>query len=357
MPLRLRLIAVVSLVAVVSCGPGTSPLGPDPKCGNISTGKSELQVTDFGSNPGGLKMHTYVPDNMPARAPLVVALHGCTQSAAAYAGAGWNQLADKWKFYVVYPETTAFGSCFKWFDSGHTRRDSGEALSIMQMVEWMKEHHGIDSRRVFVTGLSAGGAMTSVMLAAYPEVFSAGAIMAGIPYRCADSQINAGACMTGRDLTPEAWGDLVRQVNPGFAGPYPRVSLWHGSADYVVGFPNLRELVDQWTDLHGASTTPNSTEQIGAAEYAKFQNAAGEVAVERWTIQGMGHGTPVDPGFAPAGGCGTAGAFILDVGLCSTYHAGLFFGLDSAGGTGPGTPADGGTGPGATDAGHPNECP
>ncbi|MGA9520985.1 MAG: PHB depolymerase family esterase [Myxococcaceae bacterium] len=307
--------------------------------------KAELQVSNFGSNPGGLRMHTYVPEGMPPRAPLVVAMHGCSQNATAYANAGWNDLADKWKFYVVYPESTSFGSCFKWFDALHTRRGSGEAASINQMVDWMKSNHDVDPERVFVTGLSAGGGMTSVMLAAYPDVFAAGAIMAGLPYRCADSQATAGSCMSGKDLSADAWGDLVRNAYSGHKGPYPRVSIWHGTTDFVVNKKNMDELVEQWTNVHGLATTASSTGVVGKASHAEFKSAAGEPLVESWTITGMGHGTPVDPGFDPAGGCGTAGAFILDVGICSSYHAGLFFGLDPSNpNPGPG-PSDGGTDP------------
>ncbi|MGA9524010.1 MAG: PHB depolymerase family esterase [Myxococcaceae bacterium] len=330
--------AASALLCIAGCGVNSSS-GSNPQCSETASSKSALEVTAFGSNPGNLRMHTYVPADMPADAPLVVALHGCTQTAAAYANAGWNDLADEWKFYVVYPETTALGSCFKWFEASHTRRDSGEAHSVKQMVDWMMAKHDIDPERVFVTGLSAGGAMASVLLAAYPDVFSAGAIMAGIPYGCADTQANIGVCMTGRDQTPGAWGELVRAARPNGAA-FPRVSIWHGSGDYVVGYPNMRELVDQWTDVHGLSTTATSTEEIGKATHSSFKNAAGQTLVESWSIAGMGHGTAVDPGFAAAGGCGTAGAFVLDVNLCSTYHAGLFFGLDGKGNGGTGNEPD-----------------
>ncbi len=315
-------------IVVTSCS-GVAPLDEvSGECDAPASVRAELQVTNFGSNPGGLKMHTYVPENMPARAPLVVALHGCSQSAAAYANAGWNDLADKWKFYVVYPETTGLGSCFKWFEALHTRRGSGEVASIHQMVDWMKSKHDIDPKRVFATGLSAGGGMASAMLGAYPDVFAAGAIIAGLPYRCADSQGTAGSCMSGKDLSADAWGDLVRGGYSGYKGSYPRVSIWQGTTDFLVNKKNQEELVEQWTNVHGLDTTPTSTGVVGKASHAQFKNAAGESLVESWTIEGMGHGTPVDPGFDPAGGCGTAGAFILDVGICSSYEAGRFFGLD-----------------------------
>jgi poly(hydroxyalkanoate) depolymerase family esterase len=135
------------------------------------------EVTGFGSNPGALRMFEYVPtDPEPA---LVVVLHGCTQTAASYDfGAGWPTLADRHGFVLLLPEQQPANNaknCFNWFLAGDIERGRGEAMSIRQMGEKMIVDHGIDRRRVFVTGLSAGGAMTSVMLATYPDVFAAGA--------------------------------------------------------------------------------------------------------------------------------------------------------------------------------------
>src|SRR5205085_5815523 len=143
-------------------------------------------LTGVGTNPGAVRMFAYVPNNL-ARAPaLVVVLHGCTQSAASYdLGAGWSKLAERCGFVVLLPEQTSANNpktCFNWFLPGDTVRGRGEALSIRQMIEKTIGAHGIDRTRVFITGLSAGGAMTAAMLATYPEVFAAGAIIAGLPY-------------------------------------------------------------------------------------------------------------------------------------------------------------------------------
>lgn len=303
-------------------------------------------VASFGSNPGRLSMYEYAPAGVPANAPLVVAMHGCTQSAEAYVGAGWNQLADTWKFYVVYPQQSSSNNsnkCFQWWDAASTSRDAGEALSIKQMVDSMKARHSIDASRVFVTGLSAGAAMTSVMLAAYPDVFSAGAIMAGLPYRCASSTSDAYTCMGGSvDKTPAQWGALVRAASKVVSAP-PRVSIWQGTSDYTVRPANATELVDQWTDVNGVDATADRTETVKGATHAVYEDGSGSARVERWLIPNMGHGTAIEPGLAAAGGCGTAGAYILSVGICSTYYAGLFFGL--------GTPAA------VSDAGAPDAAP
>ncbi len=127
------------------------------------------EIPAFGSNPGGLRMFTYLPPHVSAEAALVVVLHGCTQTAASYdLGAGWSTLADRYGFALLLPEQQRSNNpngCFNWFQTGDIKRGHGEALSIRQMVDKMVSDHGIDRKRVFVTGLSAGGAMTSVMLA------------------------------------------------------------------------------------------------------------------------------------------------------------------------------------------------
>ncbi len=243
------------------------------------------QVTGFGSNPGALQMFEYVPDGLPPGRPVVVAMHGCTQDAAGYGhGTGWVGLADSLRFKLVLPQQVSannFSKCFNWFQTGDISRGSGEAESIAQMVR------SAGGSRTFVTGLSAGGAMTAVMLAAYPELFAGGGVIAGLPYGCAASMIDAYSCMNpGKDLTPKQWGDKVRAAGS-HSGPRAPVSLWHGTADYTVAPANMRESGEQWTD-------------VGAA-------------VDTHAVSGMGHGQPV----APRSGCGQAGAYFLDVGVCA----------------------------------------
>ena len=114
----------------------------------------------FGSNPGNLRMFVYRPPSLADNPALVVVLHGCTQTAAGYdLGAGWSTLADRYGFVLLFPEQQRSNNpngCFNWFQPAHSQRGKGEPLSIRQMIEKSVVDHGIDRRRVFVTGLSAG---------------------------------------------------------------------------------------------------------------------------------------------------------------------------------------------------------
>lgn len=313
-----RNICLLLLLALSACGvPDTSEPAPEP----VSSDEALTTVTGFGSNPGGLNLYLMKPTNPAPRAALVVALHGCTQSAADYQKAGWDRLGEANGFFVLYPETASGARCFLWYDATQTARGRGQALSIVQGVQHLLARFDIDPSRVFVTGLSAGGAMTADLLASYPDVFSAASIMAGIPARCAGSIGDSGACQQGKDLTARQWGDRVRAAFSG--GPAPRVSIWSGDADYVVNAKNLTELVEQWTDVNGVDQVSDATSTAGRATRREYRDASGVTRVETWSVSGMGHGTAV----APAQGCGGVGGFTLDVGVCSSEWSARFFGI------------------------------
>ncbi len=316
--------------------------------GTAHAGGALVEVTNFGANPAGLKMFRHSPANAKANAPLVVALHGCTQTAADYANVGWNELADKYAFHVVYAEQSTTNNamrCFTWYGAG-LARDKGENASIKQMVDKMKADASIDGKRVFVTGLSAGGAETALMLAMWPDVFAAGAPIAGLPYDCATSPLDTYTCMNpGKTLTAKDWADRVRSAYPGYAGTWPRVSVWQGTSDAIVAPANEKEIAKQWAGVHGAADAPSATSTVSGAARSEWRDAKGAVAVEMYAVPGMGHGVPLDP----ANGCGTAGAYALDVKLCSTQKIAEFFGLTgSASGSGSGSESGSGSSSGSS---------
>ncbi len=289
-----------------------------------------VETVGFGSNPGNLRMLTHVPEAVSSSPALVVVLHGCTQTAAGYDhGSGWSSLADRYGFVVLYAEQQEANNpkrCFNWFQAGDIERDKGEAHSIRQMVEHAIKQHNVDRSRVFVTGLSAGGAMTATMLATYPDVFAAGAIIAGLPYRCATSVPEAFECMfQGQTRSAQEWGALVRNASP-HRGPWPKVSVWHGSADTTVKPMNAGEIIKQWTDVHGLKSSPSFSETVDGYPHRVWTNSSGEDVIEEYVITGMAHGTPLATG-DDENSYGAAGPFLLDVGISSSYRIAKFWGL------------------------------
>ncbi|MFD7453325.1 PHB depolymerase family esterase [Kitasatospora sp. NPDC059827] len=305
-------------------------IGPGTPDASADSGTFQ-QVSGFGSNPGRLTMYSYVPAGLPAGAPLVVALHGCGQSANDYyQDSGWPKYADAYGFAVVFPQTDSGNnplSCFSWFDAGKDTRGNGEAASVVQMVTAAESRYGSDPRRVFVTGLSAGGGLTADLLADYPDVFAGGAVDSGLPAQCATTRSAASGCQNGgQNLTPAQWGDKVRASYPGYAGPWPRVAIWQGTADYTVRPVNGTELRDQWTDVWGIGQTPSSTQGLpGGTTLTGYADAGGNPAVALYSVSGMGHGLAVDPGSGPDQ-CGTTGPYFLG-GICSSYYTARFWGL------------------------------
>lgn len=296
----------------------------------VSAGTDRLaDMSDFGNNPGALRARTFVPGSLAEGAALVVVLHGCTQTAAGYDhGSGWSSLAERHGFALLLPEQRRANNsnlCFNWFEPDDARRGRGEALSIRQMVQAMVERHGLDGSRVFVTGLSAGGAMTAVMLATYPEVFAGGAVIAGLPYGTAWSVQDALTRMRGAGLPDEpALGALARNAS-GHRGNWPTLSVWHGDADRTVSPTNAEALLGQWRALHGLGPAPSETQRIDGHRRRVWRDENGREVVDAYSIAGMGHGTPLDP--AGAEGCGASGPHMLDVGLSSTRLIAARWGL------------------------------
>jgi poly(hydroxyalkanoate) depolymerase family esterase len=286
---------------------------------------------EFGSNPGALRACSYVPERLPEGAPLVVVLHGCTQTAAAYDhGSGWSQLADRHGFALLYPEQQRANNpnlCFNWFVPDDIRRDSGEALSIAQTVRKMVEIHGLDRRRVFVTGLSAGGAMTSVMLATYPDLFAGGAIVAGLPYGCATSMPEAFDRMRGHGLPAGHRLEALVRGASRHEGPWPTLSIWHGTADKTVAPANMEALIAQWRGMHKLQNVSPERNTLGLHSQSVWRDEAGVAKIEAFSVAGMGHGTPLNS----EDDIGTPGAFMLDARISSTRHIARFWQLTGTG--------------------------
>jgi poly(hydroxyalkanoate) depolymerase family esterase len=314
-----RLPKLPGLTHLGDFGRGLGPRSPSPLA----------EVTGFGTNPGDLRMFSFVPDELQHQPALVVVLHGCGQTAAGYdLGAGWSTMAERYGFALLMPEqkpSNNANTCFNWFNPEDIARDSGEACSIRQMIARMVTDIGIDPRRIFVTGLSAGGAMTSAMLATYPELFAGGAVIAGLPFGVAT---NVREALNGMFQSPAhaagELGELVRKAS-NHKGPWPKISVWHGSADRTVNPANANEIIKQWLDVHGLPLAPMSEGTVDGYPHKVWWNANGETTVESYTITNMAHGTPL--GGDNDERYGAQGAFLIEAGISSSYHIASFFGL------------------------------
>jgi poly(hydroxyalkanoate) depolymerase family esterase len=305
--------------------------GGATRSGQRRRGEDRLKLLGpVRDNPGKLLGFYHVPDRAEGPMPLVVVLHGCTQDAAGYDhGTGWSRLADKYGFALLFPEQQRANNpmrCFNWFTAGDTQRGMGEAASIRAMIEAMRKAHTIDPGRIFVTGLSAGGAMASVMLATYPELFAGGAIIAGVAYGCASGVTQAFDCMGGRARADAAeLGLPVRRASP-HKGPWPRISVWQGSADRTVVPSNADAIVLQWAHVHGLGPQPDRTEMVESYPRRVWLGKGGEELIEQYAITGMAHGTPLNPGTGE-GESGEAGAHMIDAHISSTDRIAAFFGI------------------------------
>jgi poly(hydroxyalkanoate) depolymerase family esterase len=261
-------------------------------------GSRMVEFSGFGDNPGQLRMRAYLPPAVGGN-PLVVLLHGCGQDAAGFAGdSAWTELADRLNVPLILPEQAEANNasrCFQWFRPSDTARDAGEAGSIADMTRAAISQLDSDPRRVFVVGLSAGGAMTAALLAAYPDLFAAGASIAGLPVGAARSAVQAILRMAsaGPDQSPQAWADAVRAAAPrDFAGPWPRLSVWQGQADMTVAPANGVLLAKQWCALHGLTTAVAAEQVCDGIKHTVWRDGK-TPQVELWSLPHLPHAYPV----------------------------------------------------------------
>ncbi|WP_394618248.1 PHB depolymerase family esterase [Lentzea sp. JNUCC 0626] len=256
------------------------------------------QVTGFGTNPTNLNMYVYAPDRLAARPALLVMIHYCTGTASAVHNGGGRDYvtaADRYGFVIVYPEATRDGRCFDVSTQNALRRNGGsDSTGIMSMVSHARQRYNVDPARIVVSGISSGAMMTNVLAAEYPDVFSAASAFAGVPAGCfatTDGSMWNSQCSGGTlNKTPQQWGDQARAMFPGYTGSYPRIQLWHGTNDTTLAYPNFGEALDQWTNVHGVSRTPVSTDQPQSNWTRTRYGASG--VVEGISAQGTGHDVP-----------------------------------------------------------------
>ena len=261
---------------------------------------SLVQVTNFGNNPSNNKMYIYVPNNVRANPPILVALHQCTGTGPGFFGStAFASLADQYGFIVVYPDANRSGQCWDVSSTQALTRNGGsDPVGIMSMITYAEQHFNGNASQVYVTGASSGAMMTNVLLADYPDVFKAGAAFMGVPYHCFFTGTVDGwnsACANGQvSMTAQQWGDLVRNTaDPGYSGPRPRMQLWHGTADGTLNYNNFGQEILQWTNVTGVSSTPVSTTTPVSGWTETMYGSTSNPPVEGISIAGAGHVLPI----------------------------------------------------------------
>ncbi|MET9632802.1 PHB depolymerase family esterase [Lentzea sp. NPDC006480] len=295
-PDRFGLMALIAALVLLIAAVALSLVPPPAQAASLT------RVTNFGTNPTGLNMYVYVPDRVAPRPAMLVMVHFCGGSASAVHngnGRDYVTAADRLGYVIVYPEATRDGHCFDVSTPNALRRNGGgDSTGIMSMVSYARQRYNADAARIVVAGFSSGAMMTNVLAAQYPDVFSAGSAFSGVPAGCfatTNGSLWNSQCSGGNLLkTPQQWGDQARAMYPGYTGRYPRMQLWHGTTDTTLAYPNFGEELDQWTNLHGVSRTPVSTDQPQPSWTRTRYGTTGTTAtIEGISIQGTGHSLPM----------------------------------------------------------------
>ncbi len=268
------------------------------------------EIKDFGKNKGNLKMYTYVPENLDhnKKIPLVVVIHGCTQSAKMIASeTGWNKLADSLNFIVVYPEQKIINNtakCYNFYLGYKAKKDKGEVASIKQMISYSINNYNIDSSKIFITGMSSGGGISNAMLNAYPTLFNAGALLA------APSTL----------------------FSPNTESPknQPRVAIIQGAKDMVVPKSNSKRILKQWLIKNQFNETDFTLNEeylnhplLSAKQY---YNTEKQLKIILLIAEDIKHKVMISPGKAIDHG-GKMDVHTIDVNFHSTFWIANFFGL------------------------------
>lgn len=244
----------------------------------------------------------------PIPRPMVVMLHGCTQSAADFAaGTQMNTLARELGVVVLYPEQTQHANaqkCWNWFKPQHQQRGRGEPAVLAALTQSIAAEHRVDTARVFVAGLSAGGAMADIVGRCYPDVFSAVGVHSGLPSGCATDVMSALAIMRSGSTTA-ATGAIRSSMPP--------TIVFHGDADATVHVSNGAAIIEAARSTNGEATgsMPSARAAEGQSSQGQrytrtvYTDGAGRSMAEYWQLHGAGHawagGSPRGSYTDPAG--------------------------------------------------------
>lgn len=249
----------------------------------------------FSNAAGARAYKLFVPSRRSGRRPLVVMLHGCTQSPDDFAaGTRMNALAEEAGIYVAYPHQTRAANgqkCWNWFETRDQGREHGESGIIAGLTRAVVAEHDVDPARVYIAGLSAGGAAAANIARAYPDLFAAVGIHSGLAAGCAQNLSSALMAMRtgapGSELPGGASG-----FGGGPAADAARVPtiVFHGSGDETVS-PKNGDAVLAQAGIAELNPSRETRTAPGGRPYTRtrYADAAGRVQVESWRVEGAGH--------------------------------------------------------------------
>ncbi len=278
--------------------PNAGALGPAVIAPIHTTDHLGLTITGRHTDLGLTREYElYLPPATTTRTaplPLVVMLHGCLQGPADFAaGTGMNELAREQGFAVLYPaqsQDANAGRCWNWFEKAHQQRGQGEPAVLAGLTRAVMAEHGFDARRIYVAGLSAGGAMAAVLGQAYPDLYAAVGVHSGLASGAANDLMSALSAMK-HGQAADAGG--------GVADPVPTI-VFHGDSDTVVhpdnGARTIEVAVRRSELATMASPTPAPLIEQGVSEqgrnYTRITHPGTEGAAaqaEHWLVHGAGH--------------------------------------------------------------------
>jgi poly(hydroxyalkanoate) depolymerase family esterase len=272
-----------------------------PGAANAATGT--LTAGSYATSAGSQRFQLYVPSSYRAgaRMPLVVALHGCTQTAQSFRRlTRWDALAEAKGFIVVFPEQDPNANkfnCWNFFQDAHMHRSAGEPARIAALTSYVVRRYAVDPHRVYASGLSAGGAMASVMAATYPDLFAAIGIGSGCEYA------STATCAGYKSADPTTAAQAAYKEMGSRARPIPFIAF-QGDKDTTVPPENADQLVEQWllTDDLADDGAHNGTVSTRATKTRWDQASGGESYTVRtyldksrselaqyWVVHGMNH--------------------------------------------------------------------
>ena len=270
----------------------------------------------YANSYGSRRYKLFIPSRHAGKPlPLLVMLHGCLQDPDDFAlGTRMNAIAEEQRIFVLYPEqseATNQARCWNWFNSANQRRDQGEPSIIAGMTHEVIRSYNIDARRVYIAGMSAGGAMAAIMAATYSDLYAAVGIHSGVPYGAAQNFLAATAAMKN--------GAAISARLPSKSIP---LIVFHGDQDIMVNSRNGEQLVSQWL----GDSVPNRRQETSTAQASEgnghaftrtvYHDGSGHALAENWLVHDAGH--------AWSGG-GSAGSFADSAGPDASREMVRFF--------------------------------